>query len=83
MLQPSIRAVETLSGKRLRLEYSTGEIKIFDVTPHIRGDWFGELGDENYFRSVRVLPDGSGIEWINGQDIAPHELYYSSTKCKE
>ena len=33
------------------------------------------LKDENYFRTVHLLPSGTGIEWAEGQDIAPHELY--------
>ena len=53
--------------------------KLFDVSPYAIGSWFGELKEENYFRTVRLLPDGTGVEWDNGQDIAPHELYDSST----
>jgi len=60
---------------RLRLFYETGEIKLFDAAPYAVGSWFGELQDPAYFRSVRLLPGGTGIEWVNGQDIAPHELY--------
>jgi hypothetical protein len=60
---------------KLRLYYETGEIKLFDVTPYAEGTWYGELKDEAYFRSVRLLPGGTGIEWRDGQDIAPHELY--------
>ena len=51
------------------------EVKQFDVTPYAEGSWYGELKDAAYFRSVKLLPDGTGIEWSNGQDIAPHELY--------
>ena len=42
--------------------------------------WFGLLADKNYFKTVRILPDGFGIEWRDGQDIAPHELYELSQK---
>jgi hypothetical protein len=59
----------------LCLHYETGETKIFDVKPYLSGSWFGELKDRSYFRTVQMLPDGAGIEWSNGQDIAPHELY--------
>jgi hypothetical protein len=67
--------VEPLKNMRLRLQYETGEIKIFDVKPYAEGSWFGELRDKAYFQSVRLLPGGVGIEWADGQDIAPHELY--------
>lgn len=75
MLQPRLTKVEPLSFMKLRLYYETGEIKLFDVTPYAEGAWYGELKDEAYFRSVRLLPGGTGIEWRDGQDIAPHELY--------
>ena len=73
--------VEALDAYKLKLNYETGEIKVFDVGPYISGDWFGELKNENYFRTVRVIPGGSGIEWSNGQDIAPHELYEQSASA--
>ncbi len=74
MLQPRLVKVEPLEDMRLRLLYETGEEKIFDVTPYAEGSWFGELRDKTYFQSVHLLPDGFGIEWAGGQDIAPHEL---------
>ena len=81
MLQPRLRTVEPMSGFRLRLTYENREVKVFDVTPYISGSWYEELKDESYFRSVKVLPGGAGIEWLNGQDIAPHELYEMSVKA--
>ena len=77
-MEPKILNVEPLANYKLRLNYETGEVKIFDVTPYIQGNWFGKLHDQKYFRTVRVIDDGEGIEWPNGQDIAPHELYEMS-----
>ena len=53
--------------------FETGEIKKFDVKPYINGEWFGKLRDMTVFNTVR--PCGNTIEWEDGQDIAPHELY--------
>ena len=75
MLQPRIISIEPLPDMRLLISYETGEKKIFDVTPYATGSWYGALKDRSYFSSVRILPDGTGIEWPDGQDIAPHELY--------
>lgn len=80
MLQPRLSTVEPMNGFRLKLTYENHEVKVFDVTPYITGSWYSELKDESYFRSVKVLPGGVGIEWLNGQDIAPHELYEMSVK---
>ena len=57
------------------LRYGTGECKMFDVTPFATGGWFGGLKNPDYFSKVHLLSNGSGIEWPDGQDIAPHELY--------
>ena len=78
MLQPKILSVIPQDDYILRLTYETGEVKKFDVKPYIQGPWFGELQDVGYFRTVQLLPGGTGIEWSNGQDIAPHELYEGS-----
>lgn len=78
MLQPKLLSVEPMEQFKLLLKYETGETKLFDVIPYIRGSWFGELKESAYFRTVHLLPGGIGIEWSNGQDIAPHELYENS-----
>lgn len=78
MLQPRLVNVEPIGHLKLRLTYETGEVKLFDVSPYANGSWFGELKEDAYFRTVRMLPGGTGIEWSNGQDIAPHELYECS-----
>lgn len=79
MLQPKLIKVEPIAPLKLRLAYETGEVKLFDVSPYVTGSWYGELKDESYFRTVHLLPGGVGIEWNDGQDIAPHELYEQST----
>lgn len=78
MLQPRLKNVTPMEQYRLRLEYETGEVKLLDVAPYISGTWYEELKDAAYFKTVHLLPDGVGIEWSNGQDIAPHELYECS-----
>jgi len=78
MLQPKIKLVKPAEPFCLFIEYETSEKKIFDVLPYIRGSWYGQLKDKNYFKNVHIKDDGYGIEWINGQDIAPHELYENS-----
>lgn len=83
MLQPKLIKVEPLDSLMLRLYYETGEIKLFDVSPYATGSWYGQLKDKDYFRRVQMLPGGIGIEWPEGQDIAPHELYENSATVKK
>lgn len=79
MLQPTVKSVQPMTDYRLLIEYENGERRIFDVKPYIVGDWFGELKQEAMFRTVR--PCGSTVEWADGQDIAPHELYELSVSA--
>jgi len=78
MLTPKINSLKAMPDHKLEVCYETGERKIYDVTPHIWGSWFGLLADEKYFRSVRLLPDGYHIEWPDGQDLDPQVIYECS-----
>lgn len=82
MLQPRLTKVETVIPYSLRLFYETGEVRLFDVSPYIKGSWYGELSNTEYFNTVHLLPGGIGIEWRDGQDISPHELYEDSKAVK-
>lgn len=73
MLQPNVISVAPTQDYKVILRFENGEKRIFDVTPYISGDWFGKLKDIKYFNTVRVV--GRTVEWVGGQDIAPHELY--------
>ena len=57
-MQPRLVKAEPVDHLKLRLTYETGEVKLFDVSPYASGPWYGELRDESYFRTVRMLPGG-------------------------
>lgn len=77
---PQLSSVVPREEKTILLTYTTGEQRIFDVSPYIKGSWFGELADQEYFRLVQIEPTyHEWIDWPHGQDIAPHELYDLST----
>lgn len=46
------------------------------MKPMISGSWYGELQNRNIFNTVKI--SGNTVEWINGQDICPDDLYYLS-----
>ena len=83
MLQPKLTSATAKDNLTLLLTYENGERKTFDVKPYARGSWFGKLADGDYFKTVRLLPGGTGIIWPEGQDIAPHELYEDSIPERE
>lgn len=70
---PNVKDVIPLEDYRLELHYQNGEVRLFDVSPYIKGEWYGQLKDPAFFRSVHPCDDT--VEWAGGQDIAPHELY--------
>lgn len=72
-MSPKVLDVTPMEQSRLKIRFDTGEIKVFDVTPYILGERYGKLADPAYFATVR--PAGRTVEWADGQDIAPHELY--------
>jgi hypothetical protein len=80
MLQPRIVKVQPLPNSKIELTFENGEVGVFDVSPYISGSWYGRLSEPDYFRTVHIVDGGTGIEWKEGQDIAPHELYELSMK---
>lgn len=77
MLRPKPVDVKPLKNYLLSILFDNGERKIFDVKSLITGSWFGELKDLSTFNTVTI--SGNTVEWINGQDICPDDLYYLST----
>ena len=75
MLRPTAKIVKPLTDYKLEIEFDSGEKKIFDVKPYIKGEWYSELQDIEYFNSV--FTNEYTVEWPNGQDICPDELYYN------
>jgi len=73
MIYPKILEATAIDNYRLMIKFKTGEIKIFDVKPYIKGTWFSQLKDTNLFNTVK--PCFNTVEWCNGQDIAPEDLY--------
>ena len=79
MLRPTVIHVEPRENFWLYLEFDNGEKKLFDVKPYIKGDFYGQLADERYFRMVKV--NGFSVEWPKEQDLCPDELYEFSIKA--
>ena len=76
MLRPTVIKVLPENDFILFLEFDNGEKKYFDVKPYIKGSWFNELNNIAYFKLVHT--NGFNVEWPNGQDICPDDLYYNS-----
>jgi len=72
-MNPRVARVVPESGHRLRLTFTNGEVRVFDVTPWLAKGVFRELRDEAIFKSVR--PWHGTVQWSGGQDLCPDTLY--------
>lgn len=75
-MSPKATEVKPLANYKLLLKFDNGETRIYDTKPLIRGDWFGQLNDPVFFRTVHIA--GLSVEWAGGQDVCPDDLYDSS-----
>jgi hypothetical protein len=78
-MNPRVEAVEPCEGYVLRIRFSSGETRLFDVSPYLSTGIFRELRETSLFRSVR--PVLGSIQWSNGLDLCPDTLYEDS--CPE
>ena len=62
----------------MRLEFSTGEEKVVDLEPLLRGPIFEPIRQSpGMFRAVTGDPELGTITWPNGADMDPDVLYGS------
>lgn len=77
-MSPKAIDVKVLKNYKLEILFDNGEKRIFDVEPYFKFKNFQELRDMNNFEKVKI--SGLSIEWENGCDICPDELYNNSIK---
>lgn len=75
-MRPKAIDVKVLENYKLEILFDNNKRKIFDVKPYFKFKIFKELEDVNKFNRVKV--SGLSIEWDNGADICPDELYNNS-----
>lgn len=75
-MRPKAIDVKPLEDYQLLVTFDNGEVKIFDVKPYLSHKIFESLKDVNIFNTVKI--GGLSIEWSNGVDICPDELYNNS-----
>ncbi len=75
-MNPKVVSVIPLKEYKLLLIFSNDEIKIFNVEPFLNDKFWSGLADISMFLTVRVA--GGSVEWKNGVDFCPDELYEKS-----
>lgn len=77
-MSPKAIDVKVLENYELEIKFDNNEKRRFDVKPYFKFKRFEELKDSKRFQTVKVA--GLSIEWANGADICPDELYNNSKK---
>ena len=75
-----VTEVRTERDFKLKLTFTNGEKRVFDVKPYLNTGRFAELKNDAMFSSV-VCSLGS-IQWQNGLDLCPDTLYEESEPYK-
>lgn len=75
-MRPRAVKVEPLKNYILKITFDNGEIRKFDVKPYMTHKAFKELKSLAIFNTVKIA--GLSVEWENGVDICPDELYFNS-----
>ena len=79
---PDIIGVKALDNYLIYLMYETKEEKIYNMKKLIdTNKFYKKLLNKQYFKSITIR--GDSIEWKDGEDIAPENLYYKSIDLKE
>lgn len=80
-----VKSVEGLQDYKLLIAYSNNETKVFDMTKY----WLWNIGEfinlHDIYLFNKVKPIFDTVQWENGLEIAPEELYRDSvdyTKVK-
>jgi Protein of unknown function (DUF2442) len=74
-----VTGVRVLGRYVLEVTFDTGEVKIIDMEPLMRGPVFQPvLADYSLFCLVHVDADAGTVAWPTGADWSPDELYTKS-----
>ena len=76
MIPPRIKSVKAFQDYHLEIEYANGEKKRYNMESQLQHSYFKKLKNVSYFMLVKSVD--TTVEWPNGEDIDPNELYLNS-----
>lgn len=74
----AVRKVQPAESFHLVLEFNSGEYRIVDIRPFIKGPVFEPLKNADFFNQVKVDQDSGTIIWPGEIDLDPDVLYQNS-----
>ncbi|TAN49740.1 MAG: DUF2442 domain-containing protein [Methylococcaceae bacterium] len=75
-MNPRVINVVPLQGFQLRVTFTNGELRVFDVTPYLNYPAFKSLNNPGYF-TLAHHHHGT-VRWPNGVDFCPDTVYLDS-----
>ncbi len=76
MIPPRIKDVIANDNYELIIEYENGLKKKYDMKKQLENNYYYSLKNVAYFKLAKSVQ--TTIEWPNGEDIDPNELYENS-----
>lgn len=77
MMEPNPIDVKAIENYCIYIKFEDGKEKIYDMSYLINNNkMYSKLKDYDYFKKVRVA--GETVEWPNGEDVCPENLYNDS-----
>lgn len=76
MLRPTAIFVKPFENFKLLIYFDNGEKRLLDISNYFSIKPFQKLKNKAIFDTVKT--NGITIEWIDGLDICPDDLYYNS-----
>lgn len=81
-ITPDILQVKALDDYLLYIVFDTKEEKIYDMKDLIdKIEFYKKLKDKAYFKQVKAM--GETVQWNNGEDVCPENLYNDSIAVNE
>jgi hypothetical protein len=77
-MNPRVKSVVARNDYKLEIEFSNGELGVYDCAPLLDFGVFQELREISYFKQARPL--GGTVVWPHEQDICPDTLYEDAKK---
>ncbi len=76
MIPPRIKNVLANDNYELIIEYENGQKKKYNMKPLLNESFYNSLNNIAYFKLAKSAQ--VTVEWPNGEDIDPNELYNNS-----
>ena len=76
MIPPRIKEVKAVEDYKIEILYVNGEKKLYDMKKNLKHKFYEKLNNPEYFKLVKNAQ--TTVEWTNGEDVDPNDLYGNS-----